>query len=182
LRVTVRSITVTGLRLALAVLVLVATGSASATAEPGTRVGQAGVTVVLPNGWHWIRLALPPWNTRNDPVTRIVVSSGSIDFGRGCNDLDYSFPSNAVALIVLEWISPALAPGLPPRPRRFTVSTLRVRAPPAVECFSGPGGSAEFRDHGRRFDAFILLGRHAPARLADRARAVLNTLKVRPNR
>jgi hypothetical protein len=169
-------------RLALAVLALAATGFTSATAaisKSGTRVGQAGVTLVLPSGWHRLQLALPQSPPTYDPVTRIVVSSGPIDFGRGCNAVDYKFPSNAVALVVLEWISPALGRGLPPRPRRFTVSTLRVRAAPAVECFSGPGGSAEFCDHGRRFDAFLLLGRHAPARLATLARAVLDTLRVK---
>jgi hypothetical protein len=79
---------------------------------------------------------------------------------------------------VLEWVRPT--PGrFPPRPRRFTSSNLPVRAPPSLECFAGRGGSLVFADHGRRFDAFVLLGRHARARLADAARAVLDTLEVR---
>ena len=59
-----------------------------------------------------------------------------------------------------------------PRPRLFTAKTLPLRAPPAIECFDGPGGSVEFADHGRDFGAYILLGARAPAQLADQARAV----------
>ena len=143
------------------------------------RVGQAGVSLDIPAGWHSIHLTLPPADMNHDPVTRLVVSSGAIQFGRGCNDVDYAFPQNGVALVVLEWISPKLAASLPPRPAHFTVNTLRVRPAPAIECFNGPGGSVQFKDHGRRFDAFLLLGKQAPARLANRARAVLNTLRVR---
>lgn len=112
----------------------------------------------------------------NDPVTRIVASSGPAWFGKGCNDVDYAFPSTAVALVVLEWVR--LRPQLLPRPHRFTAKRLPVRPAPAIECFSGPGGSIEFSDHGRRFAAFLLLGRHAPPGLASRARSVLNTLRV----
>ena len=113
----------------------------------------------------------------NDPVTRIVAASAPIGFGRGCNDVDYSFPKTAVALVVLEWVRLKVTP-LPPRPPRFTARNLPVSRPPSVECFSGPGGSIAFTDHGRHFDAFLLLGLHAPPRLADRARAVLDTLRV----
>jgi hypothetical protein len=156
--------------------VLLVSNALGQTAPPH-RVGGAGVTVVLPTGWHAIRLmVLPPSMQANDPVTRIVVASGPIWFGRGCNDVDYSFPSTAVALVVLEWVR--LTPHLPARPHRFTGKTLAVRAPPAIECFNGPGGSAEFMDHDRRFDAFLLLGRRASPALASRARTVLDTLRV----
>src|SRR5207244_575958 len=107
-------------------------------------------------------------------VTRIVASSGRIWFGKGCNDVDYSFPNTAVAVVVLEWVR--LAPQLAPRPARFTAKTLPVRPPPSIECFNGPGGGIDFTDHGRRFAAFLLLGRRASSRLAGSARAVLNTL------
>jgi hypothetical protein len=151
--------------------------NALAEHAPPHRVGGAGVTVVLPTGWHAIRLMVPPPSMQaDDPVTRIVAASRPIGFGRGCNDVDYSFPSTAVALVVLEWVR--LTPHLPARPHRFTGKTLVVRPPPAVECFNGPGGSAEFTDHGRRFDAFLLLGRRASPALATRARSVLDTLRV----
>ena len=66
----------------------------------------------------------------------------------------------------------------PRRPRHFTAANLPIQKPPAIECFDGPGGSIQFAEHGRSFAAYVLLGRKAPARLAARARAVLDTLRV----
>jgi hypothetical protein len=163
------------------VKLLLVAAAALAAASCGQRVGSVGVTVVLPPGWHELDAGPPSLAGSADPVTRIVVASGPIRFGRGCNDVDYAFPPTAVAIVVLEWTRPTpWAPKWPPRPRRFTPTTLRVRPPPAIECFAGPGGSAQFADHGRRFDAFLLLGRRAPVALAARARSVLDTLKVSP--
>jgi hypothetical protein len=54
---------------------------------------------------------------------------------------------------------------------------LRQRA---IECFDGPGGSIEFSARRHTFAAYVLLGRRAPARLADQARAVLDTLRITP--
>jgi hypothetical protein len=166
-------------RIALPLVGVITLVIAVAASQAGTpsRVGAAGVTVVLPSGWYAIHLMAPPPSMQvNDPVTRIVASSGPIWFGKGCNDVDYSFPSTAVALVVLEWVR--LAPHLPARPHRFTGKTLPLRRPPVIECFNGSGGSVQFMDHGRRFDAFLLLGRQASPELADYARAVLDTLRV----
>ena len=144
------------------------------------RVGVAGVTIVLPKGWHSIRqVVLPRTTPVNDPVSRIVVASAPIAFSsKGCNISIYSFPTTAVALVVVEWTRLSKSAHWALRPRRFNAVTLPIQAPPAIECFSGAGGSAEFADHGRHFGAYVLLGRHAPATLADRARAVLDSLKV----
>jgi len=137
------------------------------------------VTITLPRGWHAIPFMVPPPSMQvNDPVTRIVAASAPIDFGRGCNDVDYKFASTAVAIVVLEWVQPSLG-RFQPRPARFTSKTLPVRRPPAIECFNGPGGAVEFADHGRRFEAFVLLGRRASPPLAARGRDVLNTLRVK---
>jgi hypothetical protein len=154
-----------------------AVANAAGQASASRRVGGAGVTVALPTDWHAIRLLVPtPSMQVGDPVTRIVAASGPVSFGKGCNDVDYAFPSTAVALVVLEWVT--LTMHLPARPHRFTRKTLPVRPSPAVECFDGPGGSVQFIDHGRRFAAFLLVGRRAAPALADRARAVLDTLRV----
>lgn len=155
-------------------LLALATGS-KAGAVRAERIGVAGVSVVLPPGWHAVPRSTYP--SQNDPVTRIAASSGPIRFGRGCGDLDYVFPPTGVAIVVLEWVRPT--PGtFAPRPRRFTATTLPVRPPPALECFNGPGGGAQFSARGRRFAIFVLLGRRAPASLASQARAVLDTLEV----
>jgi hypothetical protein len=154
-------------------------GFASSQSRGHHRVGSAGVTVALPRSWHSLPLALPPGlKIDQDPVARIAVSSGPISFGRGCGDTDYAFPSTAVALVVLEYVRLKTGP-FPPRPQKFTPRNLRLTPSPAIECFNGPAASIEFADHGRRFDVFLLLGRHAPLKLADRARAVLDTLTVR---
>lgn len=166
-------------------IVMVATCVAAALSSPAqskdasARIGWAGVTLSLPSGWHAIPLAVPrgiPIDV--DPVTRIVAASGPVWFGNhGCGEFPYSFPSTGVALVVMEWIH-RWQGVFPPRPAHFTAKLLPIHAPPAVECWSGPAGSVEFIDHGRRFDAFLLLGRHASPRLADCARAVLDTLRV----
>jgi hypothetical protein len=149
-----------------------------ATARSAARAGSAGVTINLPKGWHAMALALPPGlHVDANPVARIVAASGPVSFGNGCGVGSYSFPSTAVALVIMEWTHPT--PGVfPHRPTRFTSRTLPLSPPPSIECFNGPAGSTEFIDHGRRFDAFILLGRQAAPSLADRARAVLDTLEA----
>jgi hypothetical protein len=153
-----------------------------ANAQSAAQVGSAGVTINLPTGWHAIPLALPPGlHVDANPVARIVAASRPVSFGNGCGVGAYSFSRTAVALVLMEWTRPT--PGVfPHRPARFTPKTLPVRPPPSIECFNGPGGGVEFTDHGRRFEAFLLLGRDAPAGLADRARAVLDTLRVRKPR
>jgi hypothetical protein len=146
-------------------------------AAPTPHSGSAGVTVALPRGWHSIQQVVLPY-AGDDPVARIVVASGPIGFSqKGC--ATYAFPSSAVAIVVVEWVKLGRAAHWAQRPRRFTAKTLAVRPPPAIECFAGAGGSAQFADHGRHFGAYVLLGAHAPPGLAARARAVLDTLQVK---
>ena len=153
-----------------------------ASAQAPRRVGAAGVTVALPPGWHATR---PDQASVTNPLTRIVVASAAIhpDLTSACQTqvAAYAFPKTAVAIVVVERTVPIggmkIGSG-PRRPRRFTAATLPIQRAPAIECFDGPGGSAQFAEHGRSFAAYVLLGRKAPARLADRARAVLDTLHV----
>ena len=64
-----------------------------------------GSTVALPQGWSSIPQMVPPKDMQvGDPVTRIVVASAPISFGKGCNVATYAFPSTAVALVVVEWV------------------------------------------------------------------------------
>jgi hypothetical protein len=153
---------------------------ASAVAAKSPRVGASGVTVVMPGGWHATEAIQGPVT---NPLTRIVVSSGPIrpDLTSSCQVAAYSFPRTAVAIVVVEWTEPLggmkIGAG-PRRPRHFTATTLPLQRPPAIECFDGSGGSAEFAEHGRSLAAYVLLGRNAPERLAGLARAVLDTLRV----
>lgn len=163
--------------LASALAVLALASGVEGRAVRAERIGVAGVSIELPPGWHAMPMSAQP--SQNDPVTRIVASSGPIWFGRGCNDLDYAFPRTAVAIVLVEWVRPTTGARFAPRPRRFTATTLPIRPPPALECFNGPGGGVQFSARGRQFAAYILVGRQAPARLAARARVVLTTLEVR---
>jgi len=134
---------------------------------------------VLPRGWHtWQPVpALMPGIT--DPVVRVVAISGPWRFAEhGCQVAAFTFSAGAVALVVAEWVDPRNAPGLPRRPSHFTPANLPLHPPPAIECWAGPGGSVEFVDRGRRFGAYLLVGRRAQPRLVARARAVLDTLRV----
>jgi hypothetical protein len=147
------------------------------------RAGTGGVTVALPPGWH---STTPDQGRYLEPRTRVVVSSGPIqsDLTSVCQTqiASYSFPSTAVAVVVVEWTKPlgGKLGRLGRRPRHFTAANLPLRRPPAVECFSGPGGSVQWSERGHDFAAYVLLGRKAPARLAAGARAVLDTLRVAP--
>ena len=152
-----------------------------AAAPSAHRIGAGGVTLSLPEGWHtWRPLpGLAPAVT--DPVTRIVAISAPFHLAQhGCQVAAYAFPRNAVAVVVVEWRQLGRHERWPPRPPRFTARTLPLHPPPAIECFDGPGGSAEFADHGRHFGAYLLAGRAAPQTLVARARAVLDTLRVTP--
>ena len=164
----------------LAVLALVAVPARSAGGMGRPRVGAARVTVVLPAGWHTWRPPAGLTPSVVDPLTRVVAISAPFQFAAsGCQVAAYAFPSTAVALVLVEWVGATRGAHWAPRPRRFSAVTLPLRPPPAIECFDGAGGSVQFADQGRRFGAYILLGRQAPERLADQARAVLDTLQVR---
>ena len=120
-----------------------------------------------------------------NPLTRIVAASAPIhpDLTSACQTQvsAYAFPRTAVAVVVVEWTEPLGGMKIgsePRRPRHFTAASLAIHRPPAIECFDGPGGAAEFAEHGRSFAAYLLVGRNAPASLAGRARAVLDTLRV----
>jgi hypothetical protein len=152
-----------------------------ALAAPPHRVGSAGVTVALPPGWHSTQ---PIQGAVTNPLTRFVVSSGPIraDPTSSCQVSAYAFPRTAVAIVVVEWTKPiaGTARGTePPLPRHITAADLRLR-PHEIECFAGSGGSIEFAARGHTFAAYVLLGTKAPARLAERARAVLDTLRIAP--
>ena len=158
------------------ILLLAGCAGFGSGANGPSRAGSAGVSVELPAGWH----ALTPARETHliDPLERVVVSSGPIEErGSGCQVADFAPRADAVSIVVLEWMRGDGRPP-PPRPARFTDATLRMYPPPAIECFDGSGGTAFFAEAGRTFGAYLLLGRQAPDDLVDRARAVLDTLRV----
>jgi hypothetical protein len=141
------------------------------------RVGSAGVSVSVPSRWQSIpQRPAPPGSGVTDPVTRVVTASGRIRLGRGCNQLDYVIAPTTVALVLVEWVGPTPGARWKPRPARFTSRNLPVRQG-LLECF-GRGGGMQFAERGRRFAAYLLVGRRASAASIDQARAALDTLRV----
>ncbi len=161
----------------LAALLAVGTVKAAEQRE-GHRVGAAGVSLVVPTTWSRISFSA---TANTDPATRAVLSSGPIRFGRGCNDIDYVIGPRSVAIVLVEWRMPTPGARWMPRPARFTATNLLVR-PGQLECFRGPGGGVQFAQHGRRFAAFLLAGKSATRAQVGGARAVLDTLRVKPRR
>ncbi len=142
----------------------------------GGRVGTAGVTVRLPSGWHAAELLGD--SPVSDPLTRLAVASAPIrPNGRSCQASAYTFAATAVAIVVVEWRR-ARGAVFPPRPRRFDGRTLRVRPPPAIECFAGAGGSVQFADRGRTFGLYLLAGVRARPETIAAARRVAESLRV----
>lgn len=164
--------------------VLLVGASLSAFAPGGgqaqRRAGTAGVTVLLPRGWHaWE----PPHDIPavTDPRTRVVAVSAPFGFAdTGCQVAAYAFPKTAVAVVVVEWTRLWRQARWKPRPDTFTSGSLRVRPPPAIECFDGSGGSAQFVEHGRHFGAYLLAGTEAAKSVVAQALAVLDSLRVAP--
>jgi hypothetical protein len=141
------------------------------------RTGSAGVTVALPRGFYGYPLRHLPGDHVTNPVERFAVASAPIRLGNGCNELSYRFAPTAVGIVLVEWRG-SLAPArMPPRPKRFAI---RIRPAPAIECWPGPGGGAQFEEHHRFFGVYLLVGKRASAATVRRADAVLDTLQVRP--
>jgi hypothetical protein len=164
--------------LAAATVVLLYPGPGGAGSE--RRVGEGGVTVALPTGWHTLPRPLAGLTPSvTDPLTRVVAISAPFHFAdRGCQVAAYAFPRTAVAIVVVEWVRLGRGAGWRPRPRSFSPSVFRLHDPPAIECFDGRGGSVQFADHGRRLGAYLLVGGRAAPALVERARAVLGTLQA----
>lgn len=153
--------------------------------RPGLRrAGSAGVTVLLPPGWHFYRNGVAPQSMPyGDPLVRVVVASTKIrPLSQGCKAETFRFARGGVGLMIVEWVRPQPGVVWPLRPKKFTAQALPVRQPPAVECWPGPGGDIQFTANGRHFAAYLLLDTRAPLARGAQARAVLDTLMVGKSR
>jgi hypothetical protein len=171
---------------AAATLITVESSAGTRSSPRPRRTGTGGVTVTLPPSWH---STSPDQGRIGQPRTRIVVASGPIrpTLTGACHTqvADYTFPMDAVAIVVVEWTKPigGMKIGVgPSRPRRFTVANLPIHRAPIIVCFPGPGGSVRWAERGHTFAAYLLLGSRASRALAAKARAVLDTLAVTKNR
>ena len=88
-------------------------------------------------------------------------------------------PADGVYMFVAEYTSPrprGIPPGRPLGPRP-DLRNLPI-ADEEVECWDGPGGSADFKEKGRAFRVEVLFGRRTTATQRQRALDALATLRV----
>jgi hypothetical protein len=112
----------------------------------------AGISVALPAGW---RLVHKPVTECSDPVQRFVATTA-----RGKLRERYRVPSRAALVLLME----ATSGRFPARPARFALPRRLDNLGGCCEIPNGPGVELLFRDHGRKFYAFVYVGQRSGAR------------------
>lgn len=129
----------------------------------------AGISVVLPVGWRLVRQSV---TYCSDPAQRAVFTTA-----RGKLHPGYRVPAQAALVLLMEGTSGRF----PARPARFRLPRRFVgTVGGCCEIPTGPGVELLFRDHGRRFYAFVLVGRRSGARRS--AESLVNSLRIAPRR
>jgi hypothetical protein len=142
-------------------------GSAGST---GARVSAGnGLSVVLPSGW---RLSPKRVTTCDDPKQVMVAATGRV---RLRPSLDV--PGRAALVVLMEGITGSF----PRRPAHFQLPPLQNLGG-CCELPIGPGAELLFREHGRRFYAFVYVGTRAPADARSAVVRLLNSLRVSAQR
>jgi hypothetical protein len=144
------------------------------SASEQTRVGDAGVTLVLPLGWHFDGKPGTPGVT--DPLARIVVGSEPVQQHESqCQVADFAPSPTGIAIVVLEWEQTDGRPGA--RPETFDSRVLPLRTG-SIECFDGLGGVVAFTENDRVLGVYVLAGDRTTGAGLQRAREALATLRV----
>ena len=145
-------------------LLLVPTGAGAVASARRVEAG-AGISVALPSGWRLVHRSITDCS---DPAQRLLATTA-----RGQLRRRFRVPARG-ALVLLMESSSGRFPARPPRfhlPRRFAGSLGGC-----CEIPTGPGVELSFRDHGRRFYAFVYVGRRSEAR--GSTLALLNSLRI----
>jgi hypothetical protein len=129
----------------------------------------AGVSVALPAGWRLVHRSITDCS---DPAQRLLATTA-----RGSLGHRYHVPARAALVLLMEGSSGRF----PVRPARFHLPRQLVGSlGGCCEIPTGPGVELLFRDHGRRFYAFVYLGERSAARQSTLA--LLNSLRISPRR
>jgi hypothetical protein len=108
----------------------------------------------------------------SDPAQRLLATTA-----RGKLGGHYAVPARAALVLVMETESGRF----PPRPARFQLPKRFVGAlGGCCEIPNGPGVEMTFRDHGRKFYAFVYVGRRSGER--QKTLALLNSLRISASR
>jgi hypothetical protein len=127
---------------------------AAAATTSSARAGH-GITIVLPQGWRLLHRQL---SGCSDPVQRFAATSRK-------------------ATVLVQETS--LGGRFPARPARFHLPPLASNIGGCCGMPNGRGAELLFRDHGRRFYAFVYLGHRSKDRSA--VLQLLNSLRISPS-
>jgi hypothetical protein len=147
-------------------LIVAAALGAAADASPLQRVSVgSGISVVVPHGWRLSRTSITKCG---DPAQRLVATSGRVRLHGALR-----VPAQSALVLLME----ARSGRFPARPRRFVLPALGNLGG-CCEIPVGRGAELLFRDHGRRFYAFVYLGERAPAGTRSRLLQLLDSIRV----
>ncbi len=128
----------------------------------------AGISVVLPPGWRLVHQSITDCS---DPAQRLLATTA-----RGKLHARYRVPPRAALVLLMEGTSGRF----PSRPVRFRLPPRLGNLGGCCEIPTGPGAELLFRDHGRRFYAFVYVGARSGARHSTVA--LLNSLRISARR
>jgi hypothetical protein len=152
----------------LGLLVAVALPAGAAGSAKRVDAG-SGISVVLPSGWRLVDQSITECS---DPAQRLLATTA-----RGKLSRRYPVPARAALVLLMETGNGRF----PPRPARFHLPRRLVGTlGGCCEIPYGPGVELIFRDHGRKFYAFVYVGRRSGER--QRTLALLNSLRISASR
>jgi len=154
-------------RLALiGLLVVIAMPAAAAGSARRVDAG-SGLSVVLPAGWRLVHQSITDCS---DPAQRLLATTA-----HGKLHPRYRVPPRAALVLLMEGKSGRF----PARPARFRLPRLGNLGG-CCEMPNGRGAEVLFRDHGRRFYAFVYVGARSGAERSTLA--LLNGLRIAARR
>lgn len=157
-----RRFALTGL---LAVVLLLPAGASGSAQRVNA---DAGVSAVLPGGWRLVHQSITDCS---DPAQRMLVTTA-----RGKLGPRYRVPARGALVLLME----ATSGRFPARPARFHLPRRLENIGGCCEIPNGPGVELLFREHGRRFYAFVYVGSRSGARRSTEA--LLNSLRISASR
>jgi hypothetical protein len=137
------------------------------SSPPANPAGGRGLSVMLPSGW---RLSAKRVTLCDSPEQVLLAVTGRVRLHTAL-----SVPARAALVLLME----GGGSGFPPRPARFELPELG-NIGGCCEMPVGTGAELFFRDHGRRFYAFVYIGTRAPPAAKREIVRILNSLRISP--
>jgi hypothetical protein len=150
------------------VLCVIAVGivCTAADASPVARVPVgAGISVIVPHGW---RVRYTSITRCGDPAQGLVATAGDVKLHAALR-----VPARSALVLLMEGSSGRF----PPRPGKFVLAPLG-KLGGCCEIPFGRGAELLFRDHGRRFYAFVYVGDRAPPGTRGGLLLLLDSLRI----